>query len=62
MSSASEYEQLAIVYDVGFDGRMVKKKKNKITVGITAIKHKTSKDIDNPKNIKISKHTTIFKL
>ena len=50
----------AVVYDVGYDTRMIKKKtrKNMVTVRLLA----AIKDIHRPKNIKISKHTTIFKL
>ena len=42
----------AVVYDVGYDTRMIKKRKNVATV----------QDIDRPKNIKNSKHTAMFKL
>ena len=53
-----------VVYDVGYDTRMIKTRKNMVTVRLlAAIKEKkTSKDIDRPKNIKNSKHTAIFKL
>ena len=56
--------QSAVVYDLGFDTRMIKKRKNIVTMRIVAaIKDKkTSQDIDCSKNIKISKHTAIFKL
>ena len=54
----------AVVFDLGYDTRMIKTRK---TMGIVrllaAIKEKkTSQDIDCPNNIKISKHTPIFKL
>ena len=54
----------AVVYDVGYDTRMIKTRKNVVTVRhLAAIKEKnTSQGIDRPKNIKISKHTAIFKL
>ena len=54
----------AVVYEVGYDTRMIKTRKNTVTVRLLAAikKKKTSQDIDRPKNIKISKHTAIFKL
>ena len=53
----------AVVYDVGYDTRMIKTRKNMVTVRLlTAIKKTTSQDIDCPKNINILKHTAIFKL
>ena len=54
----------AVVYDVGYDTRMIKTRKNMVTVQLlAAIKEKkTSHDIDRPKNIKVLKHTAIFKL
>ena len=53
-----------VVYDVGYDTRMIKMRKNMVTVQhLAAVKEKkTSQDIDRSKNIKISKHTAIFKL
>ena len=42
----------AVVYDLGYDTRMIKTKKNVVTVRLlAAIKEKTSQDIDRPKNI-----------
>ena len=54
----------AVVYDVGYNTRMIKTRKNMVTVRLlAAIKaNTTSQDIDRPKNIKILKHTAIFKL
>ena len=54
----------AVVYDVGYNTRMIKTRKNVVTVQLLAdVKEKrTSQDIDCPKNIKISKHMAIFKL
>ena len=54
----------AVVYDVGYDTRMIKTKKNMVTVWLLAARREktTSQDIDRPKSIKISKHTAIFKL
>ena len=55
----------ALVYDVGYDTRMIKTMKNMVTVQfLAAIKEIQlhNLDIDRPKNIKISKHITIFKL
>ena len=56
-----QYEMSAVVYDIGYryDTRMIKTRKNMVTVWLlAAIKEKkTSQDIDYPKNIKISKHT-----
>ena len=54
----------AVVYDVGYDTRMIKTRKNMVTMRfLAAIKgKKTSQDLDRPKNIKISKQTAIFKL
>ena len=55
-----------VVYDdIHYDTRMIKKRKNMVTVWLlAAIKEKNLYDIhvDRPKNIKISKHTAIFKL
>ena len=53
----------AVVYDVGYDTRMIKTRKNMVTARRLAAKKKTTlQDIDRPKQIKISKHTAIFKL
>ena len=53
----------AFVYDVAYDTRMIKTRKNIVTVRLlAAIKKTTAQDIDRPKNIKISNHTAIFKL
>ena len=55
----------AVVYDVGYDTRMIKTRKNMVTVRfLAAIKEKKLRKtcIDRSKNIKISKHTAIFKL
>ena len=53
----------AVVYDVGYDTRMIKTRENMVTVASGCYKRKTtSQDIDRPKNINISKHTAIFKL
>ena len=53
----------AVVYDVDYDTRMIKTRKNMVTVRLlAAIKKTASQDIDRPKNIKISKHTAKFKL
>ena len=50
-------------FDVGYDIRMIKTRKNMPTVRLlAAVKKTTSQDIDRPKNIKISKHNAIFKL
>ena len=48
----------AVVYDVGYDTRMIKTKKNMVTVRLLA----AIKEKQLSKNIKISKHTAIFKL
>ena len=51
------------VYDVGYDTRMIKTRKNMVTVRfLVGIKKTTSQEINRPKNIKISKHTAICKL
>ena len=52
------------MHDVDYDTRMIKTTKNMVNVRLLApIKEKTtSQDIDRPKNIKVSKHTAIFKL
>ena len=54
----------AVVYDVGYDTRMIKMRKNMVTVPLLAAmkEKKTLQDIERPKNIKISKHNAIFKL
>ena len=53
----------AVVYDVGYDTRMIKTRKNMVTVRLlAAVKEKNFEDIDRPKYIKISKHAAIFKL
>ena len=54
----------AVVYDVGYDTRMIRTRKNMVTVRLlAAIKEKkTSHNIDRQKNIKILKHTAIFKI
>ena len=52
----------AVVYDVVYNTRMIKTRKNMITVRFLAAIKKTSQEIDRSKNIKISKHTAIFKL
>ena len=51
----------AVVYDVGYDTRMIKARKNTVTFGCDKRKT-TSQDIDRPKNIMILKHTATFKL
>ena len=52
-----------VVYDVGYDTRMIKTRKNTVTVRLlAAIKRKKIRKTDRPKNIKILKHTVIFKL
>ena len=39
---------LAVVYDIGYDTRMIKTRKNIVTVRLlAAIKEKTSQDIDS---------------
>ena len=53
----------AVVYDVVYNTRMIKKRKNMVTVRLLAtIKDKKLRKIDCPKNIKISKYIAIFKL
>ena len=54
----------AVVHDVGYDTRMIKTTKNMVTVRfLAAIKEKQlHKTKIAQKNIKISKHTAIFKL
>ena len=54
----------AAVYDVGYDTRIIEKRKNMVTVRLlAAIKDKkTSQDIDRPRNIKIAKHIALFML
>ena len=53
----------ALVYDVGYDTRMIKTRKNTVTVRfLAAVKEKNFARHRSPKNIKISKHTAIFKL
>ena len=54
----------AVVYDIGYYTRMIKKrKKHGYCAAFGCYKRKTtSQDLDRPKNIKISKHTAIFKL
>ena len=54
----------AVVYYVSYDTRMIKTRKNMVTVRfLAAIKEKkTSQDIDRPKNIKSLKQTAIFKI
>ena len=54
----------AVVYDVVYDTRMIKtRKKHGYCADFGCYKRKTnSQDIDRPKNIKILKHTAIFKL
>ena len=51
---------MKVVYDTG----MIKTRKNMVKVRFLATikEKKTSQDIDCPNNIKILKHTTIFKL
>ena len=51
----------AFVYDVGYDNRMIKKKKNMVT-GCYKRKKKYFARHRLPKNIKILKHAAIFKL
>ena len=52
-----------VVYDVGYNTRMIKMRKNMVIVWLlVAVKEKTLQGIDRPKNIKISKQTAIFKL
>ena len=52
----------AVAYDVSYDTRISKTRKNMITVRLLAAIKKCSQEIDRPKNIKISKHTAIYKL
>ena len=52
----------AVAYDVCYDTRMIKTRKNMVTMRLLAAIKTTLQDIDRPNNIKISKHTTIFKL
>ena len=54
----------AVVYDVGYDTRMIKTWKNGYCAAFGCYKRKTTlQDIDRPKNITISMHTTaIFKV
>ena len=60
---AAQYEMSAVVYDVGYDTRMIKTRKNMVTMRLlAAIEEKQLRKTDRPKNIKISKHTAIFKL
>ena len=50
----------AVVYDLGYDTKIIKKRKNMVTVPLLAtIKEK---NFSRHKNIKISKHTAILKL
>ena len=49
----------AVVNDVAYDTRMIKTRKNMVTVRLLVA---ISQDIDRSKNIKISKHIAIFKL
>ena len=53
----------AVVYDIGYDTKMNKTRKNVVLVQLLAVikEKKTSQDIDRPKIIKILKHTAIFK-
>ena len=53
----------AVVCDVGYDTRLIKKRKNMVTVRLlAAIKEKQlSQDIDRTNNLKILKHTAVFK-
>ena len=42
----------AVVYDVGYDTRMIKQRKNVVTVRLfAAIKEKQLRNTDRPKNI-----------
>ena len=53
----------AVVYYVGYDTRMIKTRKNMVNVRLLfAIKERKFATHRSPKNIKISKHTAIFKL
>ena len=54
----------AVVYDIGYNTRMIKMRRNMVTVWLLAVikEKKTLQDIDHPKIIKILKHTAIFKL
>ena len=56
----------AVVYDVGYDTRMIKKRKNMVTVQLLAtIKQNKQKNFArhrSRKKHKILKHTAIFKL
>ena len=53
----------AVVYDVGYDTRMIKTRKIMVTVRLlAAIQKKTSQNKDCQNKIKISKHTAIVKL
>ena len=54
----------AVVYDVGYNTRMIKTRKNMVTVGLlAAIKEKKNFPRHrSPKNIKILKHIAEFKL
>ena len=52
-----------VVYDVAYDTRIIKTKKSMVTVRLlAAIKENNFARQRSPKNIKISKHTAIFKL
>mgnify|MGYP001794646409 CR=1 FL=1 len=45
-----------VIYDAGYDTRLIKKRKNMVAVRLlAAIKEKTSQDIDRQKMIKILK-------
>ena len=52
----------AVVCDVGYDTRMIKKRQNMFTVQLLVAvnEKKTSQDIDRPKNIKILKLAIIL--
>ena len=54
----------AAVYDVGYDTRMIKKRKNLVIVWRLAAKKekKTWQNINRPKNTKSLKHTATFML
>ena len=56
--SAAQYVMSVVVYDVGYDTRMIKTRKNMVTVRLLAAikENETSQDIDRPKIINISKH------
>ena len=47
----------AVVYDVGYDTRMIKKRRNMVTVRLLIAKKKTERHRSPKKYIKILKHT-----